>query len=595
MSCGPRSLRSRFDPAVVPPAKCLGQARRAVGAAGRIRGDVAVLALAAALTAACAAAPAPPVTAPSRDRLEAFLQHSPAAAAIAEAARAEGLLATSAGNIADLEIVTASLGIARVDQLEGRLERVTDEAAALFAALDERRRGSRTGDVAHWVAVALLALDPTEPTGEPLLAGIDWQGDYLADVLELRRVHRRGELQQLAITPAERQPQPYATVVAPRVQPAHRPVIRARRQSGYWPVFDAPGSRTIAATIALQEDIVMAWDELRVLVRTPGEGRVIAAPEAPLARHRLADGGVLTPDGETTLQPGQQLGILAQIPGQATLALLASGAVVEIPWLQNCCQLLQRGDADWWVRLSEGSAAGTWLLASGDDFSLAWPALEAVARRARERASRQPAPRLGPLRRAGMVAVYGDARLSYWLRGTPDAAPLFVLHDATNSSRLLQDPLTALLGDDFLLLFYDPRGTGYSEAGIDAALLGAARAAVDLDQMRRAAELERIDVLGHGRGASRALQYALDYPQHVGRLVLVDPVPAPELGDKLKRVAVPVLVVVGGDDGEPPAAMRAVAEALPEARLVVLDDLAGFPRLAPDSPFPSLLATFLRR
>lgn len=46
----------------------------------------------------------------------------------------------------------------------------------------------------------------------------------------------------------------------------------------------------------------------------------------------------------------------------------------------------------------------------------------------------------------------------------------------------------------------------------------------DLDHVRRAAELGRIILLGHGWGASVAVEYTLAHPGHVAALILVSPI-----------------------------------------------------------------------
>ncbi|MGD8328956.1 MAG: alpha/beta fold hydrolase [Acidobacteriota bacterium] len=476
------------------------------------------------LTVACATASPPAVTAPPRDGLEEFLRTSPDARAIGDAARAEGLLNEAESNLPDLETVAQSLGIESIAQLAPRVTEVVGESTVLFAALDERRRGGRTGDTAHWVAVALLALDPREPA-ESSLSAIEWQPDYLQDVLALRQLHREGKLSQVAVGPIERQPEDYRMTLAPRIEAAQRPVFRAREATGYWPVFAGAGERAIVGTVALQRDETVVWDELRVLVRRPGSARVLTAPEPAPTRFELGDDGALTAAGSTPLERDQELAVLVQLPGISTFVETSSGALLELPWGVGCCQFLERPDTEWWVRLSDGPATGAWLLASADEFRAGHPALEQLAQR--QVPGLMPDLTIGSLQRAGRLDVFGGARLSYWLRGTPGAPALLVVHGGPGlGSQYLQQPLIDVLGDSRLLLFYDQRGSGYSQGGDDPGLLTLERAAIDLDQIRRAAGLERIDILAHSFGGLVAIRYALDYPQHVGRLLLVDPDPA---------------------------------------------------------------------
>lgn len=476
------------------------------------------------LAIACATTTPRPVSAPPRDELEDFLRASPAARAIGDAARAEGLLNEAESNLPDLEVVAQSLGIASVAQLAPRVTAVVAESPVLFAALDERRRGGRSGDTAHWVAVALLALDPGAPD-ESSLRAIEWQPDYLQDVLALRQLHQEGKLSEVAVGPIERQPEDYRVTLAPHIEPSQRPVFRARAATGYWPVFAGPGERAIIDTIALQRNETIAWDELRILVRRPGSARVLSPPKPPPSRFELGADGALTAAGSVPLEEDQELAVLVQLPGISTFVETSSGALLELTWDVGCCQFLERPDAEWWVRLSDGPAAGAWLLASADEFRAGHPALERL--RAQPRPGMMPALSLGSLQRAGTLDLYGGARLSYWLRGTPGAPPLLVVHGGPGlGSQYLQRPLIDTLGASRLLVFYDQRGSGYSQGGDDPELLTLQRAAIDLDQIRRAAELERVDILAHSFGGLVAIRYALDYPEHVGRLLLVEPDPA---------------------------------------------------------------------
>jgi proline iminopeptidase len=478
----------------------------------------------AAVALACAHAPAQPAAAPDRDALSRFLESSVLAGAVADAAETEGLLSSSESDIEDLEIVAESLGIGTVSQLSERLEPLVDDAPTLFAALEQRRRGSRTGDVAHWVAVALLALDQTPPHEQYFRDRIDWESDYINDVLDLRRINDEGGLLELALGNAERQPVSYDFAVIPHVDPELRPRILPRRDTGFWPVFASPGDLTMGGTVALERDHDLGWDELHVLVRTPGDVRVLEVPQQPLARFRLAEDGGLSPYGTTELVVDQHLGLLVQIPGQENLALIEPGVVVRLPWEGNCCQLIRRADADWWVRLTNGRFAGAWVQASTDAFRVS-PNAAVLARRRAERTER-PAPRLGSLGRAGTIDLPG-ARIAYWLAGSPEEPPLMVLHGGPGiGSRYLRAPLQLSVGWNRLLFFYDQRGSGYSEGAEAPEQLTMENFVADVEAMRRASEVDRIDILGHSFGGLVALHYALRNPERVGRLVLVEPDPA---------------------------------------------------------------------
>lgn len=484
------------------------------------------VALLTATACACAHAPTGPVTAPARDSLAEYLRTSSAVRQIVEAAGTEGLLSSAEPDIDDLETAAEALGITTIDELDTHVQRVVDDSAVLFAAFDKRRRGSRSGDTAHWVAVALLALDRRAPAEAHFRSEIDWESDYIDDVFALRRMRERGRLVEAALGDTDRQPITEEIVVVPEIDPEQRPTVRARRSTGYWPVFTEPGSRTIGGTIALTRNEYLEWDELWVLVRRPGTVRVLKAPVDPLPRLRLSDDGELTANGTIELVEGQRMSLLATIPGEVNLAMTEPGVVVELPWDSVCCRFEESADSEWWVRLTGGEIPGAWVLASTDAFRLGYPALD--ARRRAERAARPVRPRLnlGRLDRRGTLDVSG-VELIYWLEGSnADARPLLVLHGGPGlGSRYLRAPLTATLGDHRVLVFYDQRGSGYSEGADAPDELTIDRFVADVDAVRAAAGVASIDILGHSFGGLLALHYALAHPDRVGHLVLVDPDP----------------------------------------------------------------------
>lgn len=73
------------------------------------------------------------------------------------------------------------------------------------------------------------------------------------------------------------------------------------------------------------------------------------------------------------------------------------------------------------------------------------------------------------------------------------------------------------------LLLLDTRGTGESELPADRASLQFPRLADDVEDVRAALSLDRVDLLGHSAGCPVALTYATRHPHRVRSLVLVTP------------------------------------------------------------------------
>lgn len=480
-----------------------------------------------ALMMACSTAR--PVAAPTAESLAEFLRGSAAARAIAAAAEAEGVLSAAPAETEQLRIVMDMMGIGDLQELEDRLRRVVDEAPILLAALERRTRAGRKGDVAHWASLVLLALDDRDPGDLHELRGLSrWDDRYRTDVLALRGLHGQGRLREVALGPPADGPLP-AQVLRPPIPDEHLPVFRVRRPSGYWPVFPAPGARGVVGTQALVVDAAPAWDDWRILVRRLGLSRVHEPLDGPVPCFLAAADGTLVADGSeaVALAPGTTLELLVEVPGVGDFVRLAGGCIARLP--DGCCFPQEQPDAVWWLRLSAGEAAGGWIQAPRGVFEVRYPAWE---RRMQEYSEERRRGRLGRLGTGGTWDVEG-ARLIYWVEGDVAASaeagtlPLVVLHGGPGlGSAYLREPLTELLAKDRALLFFDQRGSGYSEGRDDPTRLAMDWLVSDIDALRRAADVERIDLLGHSFGGLLALHYALRHPDRVRRIVLVDPDPA---------------------------------------------------------------------
>lgn len=79
-----------------------------------------------------------------------------------------------------------------------------------------------------------------------------------------------------------------------------------------------------------------------------------------------------------------------------------------------------------------------------------------------------------------------------------------------------------LLADDLRLVFYDQRASGRSAGVEDTTRLTMDQFVEDLETVRRAFDLERINLAGHSFGGILAMLYAAEYPDRVRRLLLID-------------------------------------------------------------------------
>lgn len=174
------------------------------------------------------------------------------------------------------------------------------------------------------------------------------------------------------------------------------------------------------------------------------------------------------------------------------------------------------------------------------------------------------------------------------------------------------------------LLFYDQRGAGRSTLVTDSTSLDAQRFAEDLEALRAHFGMPRLTLLGHSWGAGVAALYAARHPERVGRLLIVDAIPATRaqlrrrfrtstrdetarrvdrftmasLGEwdwrpGLRSVTAPALVILGSQDFMSLDSAREWAAALPNAHLLVLEGSGHFPYLDAPERFFAVVEEFL--
>lgn len=123
----------------------------------------------------------------------------------------------------------------------------------------------------------------------------------------------------------------------------------------------------------------------------------------------------------------------------------------------------------------------------------------------------------------GFVEGDGGVRLHFRTVGTVGDT-IVVLHGGPGYSMAYiasdLEPLTAR----HVLLFYDQRGTGSSTLVSDSAALDADRFGDDLEAIRRHFNISKLTLFAHSWGAGVAALYASKHSEHIGRLVIVDPI-----------------------------------------------------------------------
>jgi proline iminopeptidase len=117
-------------------------------------------------------------------------------------------------------------------------------------------------------------------------------------------------------------------------------------------------------------------------------------------------------------------------------------------------------------------------------------------------------------------------RAGLYCREVGRGVPMIVLHGGPDFDISYLLPELDRLSDKFHLIYYDQRGRARSadhgkpeDVTLDSEM-------ADLDEVRQHFHLDKVALLGHSWGTVLALEYALRHPEHVSRLVLMDPAPA---------------------------------------------------------------------
>lgn len=201
------------------------------------------------------------------------------------------------------------------------------------------------------------------------------------------------------------------------------------------------------------------------------------------------------------------------------------------------------------------------------------------------------------------IEIPGGATLAVTRFG--EGPLLVVLHGGPSlGSAYLIEPLLPL-ADVAQVVLFDARGAGASVGGGET--FGLERLLDDIDAVADRYGEDRFILLGHSWGGFVALSHAARSTARLSGLSRAQVDRARAMGARLAndeggadwgdvgRIAVPALVVHGSLDVVPVALATALAEALPDARLEVLEDVGHFPMLERPQRFLAAIRSFLRQ
>lgn len=102
-------------------------------------------------------------------------------------------------------------------------------------------------------------------------------------------------------------------------------------------------------------------------------------------------------------------------------------------------------------------------------------------------------------------------------------APVVLIHGTPSHSYIWREVAPGLEGEGHRVLLFDLLGYGLSERPVDADTSVAAQARI-LRKLLDKLDMERVRIVGHDTGGAIAMIFAVDAPERVERLALIDTV-----------------------------------------------------------------------
>jgi proline iminopeptidase len=127
----------------------------------------------------------------------------------------------------------------------------------------------------------------------------------------------------------------------------------------------------------------------------------------------------------------------------------------------------------------------------------------------------------------GRLVTVRDTQLWVETEGLGD--PLILLAGGPANSHVSFHPFFSPLADQCQIIYYDYRGRGRSERIADVHTITFAGDVEDLEGLRQALGLERINLYGFSYGGMIAQAYALEHPERVSHLILANTVHSAEM------------------------------------------------------------------
>ena len=134
-----------------------------------------------------------------------------------------------------------------------------------------------------------------------------------------------------------------------------------------------------------------------------------------------------------------------------------------------------------------------------------------------------PGDSTSTLSKEGYIAVNGT-RLFFTTLGKGD--PLVIIHGGPGLDHTYLLPQMAALAARNTLIFFDQRASGKSALGVDSNSMSMATFVEDIEGIRKAFGLKKMNLFAHSWGGLLAMYYAIKYPDRLNSLILSNSSPA---------------------------------------------------------------------
>lgn len=103
--------------------------------------------------------------------------------------------------------------------------------------------------------------------------------------------------------------------------------------------------------------------------------------------------------------------------------------------------------------------------------------------------------------------------------------PLVIVHGGPGMEHTYFLPQLISLAYKYTLIFYDQRGCGRSPVTVSKESMTMDQFVEDLDTIRAFFKIDKMNLMGHSFGGLIAMRYAVKHPDHLQRLILLNPTP----------------------------------------------------------------------